>query len=535
MNDPKPLDIMHIENLESGLSYLGSIPLANPAVAEGQFLRFLDSLLIDPPDAEDLFLLLEQSRVSLCFVEEEMARRYHNKPLILGDVEESAFQQVVSAWRRMAKAYETCARLQGPEPGNPGYRTRVATILHRCIYYCGMIALEHFRARRELPQGLWLDLHGYYATAEEWGVATEPVQDALEHEQTTTHCAAAYVTALLIELASPFSHSVRDLNLIRRWASQWAPLVAVQRLGEDPEVPPYVIQLMEDRGLHPAANSEDFGAEVRRLDSTRLKQQMKAILNQLAQKVPPSQLGLGEETTSHVSTLLHSLARTWNQQSSPRRFRRFPIQGTGRVALGFDAMHYYIGGEVEFEQQHTAATYSRNDFDALFTFRDRENPGQRLSIQAAPDYPIDEWGISNHSANGFRLTRSAAGQKIRHDQLLAICPEDGDRFLLGHATWLMQTADDGIVAGVALLPGVPVVVGVRIAGVNGSGNHQFVRGFLLPPTPAFDEPSSIILPPGMYSGSRVIDVQQGEHIWQLRLKAVMHRGMDFDRISFDAV
>lgn len=535
MNDPFPVKIMHIPDLESGLSYLGTIPLANPAVAEQQFLRFLESLLADPPSPDHLFLLLEQSRVSLCFVEEEMARRYHNKPLTLGDVEETAFQQVVLAWRRMAGAYQLCARLLEPEPGNSEYRKRMATILHRCLYYTGMIILEHFRARRELPPGLWLDLHGYYETAEEWGIATEAVEDALEHERQATHCAAAYVTLLLIELASPYSQSVRDLNLIRRWAGQWAPLVSVQRLGDGLEVPPYVLQLMDDRGLHPASNSEDFGDDVRRLDTTRLGLQMNQMLMQLGQRVPPSQLGLGEETTGHVTHLLNTLSRTWTQQAAPRRFRRFPIQGAARVVLGFDGMHYYVAGEVEFEQHHTAATYSRGDFDTLFTFRYQENPAQRLSIQARPDYPVDEWGMTNHSANGFRLTRSVAGQNIRHDQLMAICPADGDRFLLGYATWLMQAADGGLVAGVAVLPGVPIAVGVRVAGANGGGTHPFVRGFLLPPIPAIKEEGSIVVPPGMYSGSRVIDVQQGEHVWQIRLKTVLRRGMDFERISFELV
>ncbi len=532
MNDTISPPMLHIPDLQAGMAYLGRIPLANPAVSEEHFIRFLDALLADPPGADDLFVLLEQSRVPLCFVEEEMARRYHNKPLILGDVEEAAFRQVVSAWRRMAKAYELCARLAEPEHDNPAYAARVATILHRCLYYNGMIILEHFRARRELPAGIWLDLHGYYATAEEWGVATVPVEDALEHERQSTHCMAAYVTLLLIELASPYSQSVRDLNLIRRWAGQWAPMVAVLGLGDDLEVPPFVLQLMLDRGLHPASNSEEFGDDVRRLDTSRLSLQMNQMLMQLGQRVPPSQLGLGEETTGHVTHVLQQLSRTWSQQATPRRFRRFPIQGCAKVALGFEAMHYFVGGETEFQQHDSASTYSRGDFDALFTFRYRENPDQRLSIRSAPDFPLDEWGMTNHSANGFRLTRSSAGQKISHGQLMAICPDDGDRYILGQATWLMQATDGGIVAGVAVLPGVPVAVGVRVAGV-GIG-HQFMRAFLLPPIPAIKEAGSIVMPPGMYSGSRVIDVQ-ADGVWQIRLKSVLQRGVDFERISFDLV
>jgi hypothetical protein len=207
---------LEISDLRSGTDYLAQLSLANPMVAERQLMRFLDTLLQTPPEPSVLLALLEQARAPLCFVEEEMARRYHNRALPLGDEEESYFQQVVTAWRKMGKAYALCASLEQPDTANPQYVTLVATILHRCLYYTGMVILEHYRARRELPPGIWLDLHGYYETAEEWGVAYTPVEDVLESSLQATHCAAAYITLLLIEIASPYSNSVRNLNLIRR-------------------------------------------------------------------------------------------------------------------------------------------------------------------------------------------------------------------------------------------------------------------------------------------------------------------------------
>ena len=58
--------------------------------------------------------------------------------------------------RRLAphgEGHEFCARLQNPEPG-PEYRTRVATIPHRCLYYTGMVILEHYRAAANSRRGL---------------------------------------------------------------------------------------------------------------------------------------------------------------------------------------------------------------------------------------------------------------------------------------------------------------------------------------------------------------------------------------------
>lgn len=93
--------LLSIPDIPSGSAYLARLPLANPAAAEQQLLLFLDALVSDPPAPDALLSLLEQVRVPLCFVEEEMARRYHNKALPLSDEEETSFQLVLSAWGKM--------------------------------------------------------------------------------------------------------------------------------------------------------------------------------------------------------------------------------------------------------------------------------------------------------------------------------------------------------------------------------------------------------------------------------------------------
>lgn len=516
--------------LTDGGEYLAKLVLANPPVAEQQLIRFLDALLADPPPPTVFFGLLEQARAPLCFVEEEMARRYHGKAVPLAEEEEVNFQQVVMAWSKAAKAYTLCARLQEPDTENPEYRSLMATILHRCLYYTGMIVLEHFRARRELPAGIWLELHGYYETAEEWGIAYLPVQDSLESSLQASHCAAAYTTLMLIDIAGPYSNSVRNLNLIRRWAVSWAPLISIHRLENDLEVPPYVVELMKDAPLHPSAISDQLGGDTRRFDTSRLGLQLNHMLAQLRQRITPSQLGLGEETTSHVLQLLERLQRPWTQQASPRRFRRFACEGSARVACGFEAMHYAISG-CEFVQPDSASTYSRGEFDQLFTFREQVSPGQMLNIRPKIEFPVDEWLVINHSANGFRLGRSSAGQKIVHGQLLAVCPHDGEHFLLTEVSWLMQEHGGGLIAGLATLPGMPMAVGVRHLSTNGA-HERYVRAFMLPALPTIGEEASLVLPAGMYQASRTLEIICGEECWQARMIHVLQRGTDFERVSY---
>ena len=119
------------------------LPLANPLQSEVSLNQFFDSLLQSPPAALTYLNLLEQTRVPLCFVEEELARRYVNKPLPPGDVEAQAFDQVVEVWRKVTRAYSQCAQI--PMPTIPRHPLRVALVLHRCLYYTTMIIVEHYR------------------------------------------------------------------------------------------------------------------------------------------------------------------------------------------------------------------------------------------------------------------------------------------------------------------------------------------------------------------------------------------------------
>lgn len=527
-------EVLVFDDLQAGADYLARLSLANPAVAEQQLMRFLDALLAAPPAPGILLGLLEQARVPMCFVEEEMARRFHNKPLPLEGDDEAAFQQVVAAWRKIGKAYALCAQLEEPDTDNPQYHALMAMILHRCLYYTGMVMLEHYRARRELPPGVWLDLHGYYETAEEWGIATLPVQDALENSLQATHCAAAYATLLLIEIACPYSNNLRNLHLIRRWASLWAPLVSIHPLSNDLEAPAYVVELMKDGALHPVVPGADLGADARHLDTNHLGLQILHMLSQLRLHTTPSQLGLGEETSGHVIALLENLLRPWTQSASPRRFRRFPAEGVARLTSGFDAMYWCVTGQA-VEQPDSASAYSRKDFDALFTFRERAEPGAALAIKPQVSFPVDEWTVINHSANGFRLIRSSAGLKMALGQLIAICPHDGEHFLLGHIIWLMQEEGGGLLAGVGTLPGKPGGVLVRVA-AEGS-DERYIPAFLLPDLPAIGEVASIVLPAGMYraSGDLELYLPADDSHRTLRMLHMLQRGADFDRVSYHLV
>ena len=522
MNAPS---VLAIGDLQAGYEAASRIALNNPPQAEADLCQLLDSLFAAPPDGETYFRLLEHLRASIAVVAEELARRYLNKPLPLAELEEGVFQRIVALWLKTARAYAHCAENDSPDDDAASHSRRVALILHRCIHHTGLAIIAHQRARRDYPWGLWHDLHGYYASAEEWGVATQQIPDVVA--DATTDCTAAYIAFLLSDMAGCYSLTVRQQALVRRWAMAWSPLVSLQRVEDSS--PQYVIDLMQDVALRPLSTEH-----LRRLDTSRLSLQIIQTRERLRQKIPPAELALGDDCTSgQCRRLLDHLSHPWSQARAPRKFRRHDSHGSCRVCTGFDDIHYFISGR-EFEQPDSARTYSRREFEALGTFRHQDDPRQVLQIhQKQLTYNTDSWKVANTSANGFRLTRSSAGRKMAHGQLLSLCPHDGERFLLAQTTWLMQEKSGGLVAGIRTLPGIPLAIAARRVDVSGTAEGKFARAFLLPAAPAVAAEQSLIIPAGWFKYAQVIELFSDDSS-RVQLLRVLDDGPDFERVGFAA-
>lgn len=519
---------MIIPDLASGMAFLSRLPVANTTVAHPSLAEFIESLIESPPSFQVFVQLLEQARGALFQLQADVSRAYLNKAVPLGENEENSFQQAVRGWQRMARAYARCAQLDNGTDSD--HATRVATILQRCLRYTGLCIIEHFRVRRELPVGLWLDFFGYFDSAEEWKIADLQVYEPFERLRQTTTCTAEVVGVLLAELAGPYSYTVQDVDRIVAWARLWSPLVRMLPLGGSEVGPLYSVDLLKDCGIR-LQRHESHSPTARKLDTTQLAVQVESVRQQLHKKISPARIGLGECLNSEARVLLEELSRPWAQIASPRRFRRRPAQGKANVASGFDNLHYLIAGK-DFSQPQSGSVYSRKDFDMLFAFRHRVDPTQQLFVdRGLRDVTVDRWEIINQSAAGFRLIRRGVGQRILHKQLIALRTDDSEGLVFAQVHWLLQQRDQSLVIGVEVLPGTPEPIAVRGASADNSTNERFVIGFLLPEVPAMNAPTSLVIPAGLYQAGKPFEVFTTT-TWRIRITGVLHRGSDFDRVTY---
>jgi hypothetical protein len=518
-------------DLPTARSYLSQLPLTNPAQALPALTSYYHRLLTHPLPARTYVKALEAAQPALSMILAEHAKRFLGKAVPLAELEEKAFQETVATWALVARTYANCA--QNDRESDPEHLQRAGLCFHRSTHYASQTLHEHYRARRELSPWLWLTLYRYYRSAEQWRVADIPVREPLPDSE-SNHAAGALITALLTELAGPYSFSVRDMDCIRRWAARWSAMVSIHRTSVGDALPEYVIDLVEDQGLR-LSEGVVANDDLRLIDTQRLGIELAQTQLALKQRTPPAQLGLGSDISrGRCLTLLSGLVRPWTQATAPRRFKRRAANGHAKLAVGFEAIHALVSGK-EFVQPESARTYSRQEFETLYAFRHMADPTAKLQFQArAPEFPVDEWDVLNQSATGFRLERGPVGQRVAHGQLITINPPDGDRYLLAQAHWLMQEQNGGLVAGIGMLPGSPTAIAARLTGINVSRSEPFSRAFMLPELPAISAPASLVLPSGWYQPGRIIELFD-EVSWRARLESILERGSNFERVAFSIV
>lgn len=513
------------------LSLLSHLPLAKIDQAHETLGALLGGILSAPPPPSECLAVLETARVPLAFVQEQMASRYAQSALPPESAGNEALRAVVALWQAMARAYAQVAQLGGE---SDEVQRRLALICQRCIHYSGKAIEEHFRARRDVPKGLWSELHGYYATAEEWSIAQTEVAEPMAPSRQKQSCAQAYVAVLLVDLGQPYGRSGRDFAALVRWSERFAAFADLLPADGTSDGRTYGVDLLLDHGPRPLGMLAEVAPSerMRRLLASRLADEIRELLNQIKRRVPPAKLGLGGDCLEPAcSRLLLSLYRPWCLAASPRRFLRRKASGTARLCFGFEAIHYHVG-EAEFVQPAPTGTLAAGEAARPEAGQHQADAdGQQRARPAQCGYPTEDWAVADQSVGGFRLLRFGGGARIEHGQLLGLLPPDGGRVLLCQVSWLMYLESGALMIGTYVLPGAPQAVAARLSEVGAEPAEDYCRAFLLPALPSLRQPATLVLPHGWFRAERIVEVYVGQPM-KVRLVAAPTLGTDFDRVGF---
>nr|MCU0259024.1 hypothetical protein [Solirubrobacteraceae bacterium] len=331
-----------------------------------------------------------------------------------------------------------------------------------------------------------------------------------------------YVRALLVELANPYALSARDLQWTRRWAGLWAHKVELGLSLDSPQG--YAVDLT---GEAPPAwtRLEAASPTLRFLDTTALRRSVKARLRKLDMGEDPVELGLGKDVTAEDGVrLLAQLLRAWTEPPVSRQYSRRLAPGRTELLAGFAAIHLAAGGRlVKTPGSHW--DYSRRDAEQIAIYGAVADAGE-----APVEITAEKWDTLDESANGFKLRRKGAGERIAHRQLVAVKPQGARSFILAEVRWLNVGIDRSLTLGALALPGLAEPVSARPSWGARGVPEPFVQAFVMSSLPGGSP--SLVLPPGHYQQGREIELRVGEDLRRVRLDALLQHGADFDRVSF---
>lgn len=492
----------------------------------------LEGMLARSPEPVAHLQVLEHLRPTLDFVLSQLAQRYASRPLPPSSAEEETLHCVVRLWELMQHNY---AQVSQRAAMDPAFNERRALIAQRRLQYQSHCMMEFFRARREMPSGLWHMFHQVFLSAERAGVADVRVPDSLNEVWGAQSANECYVAMLLIDAASPCSRTPREFAWLARWAQRFAPYCSLgQDTGSDKDTV-YALDLEADHGLRPAGSLMP-GAQIRGLATKKLASHIQAVVSQLKKGVAAASLGLGEDCVQPAcARLLVSLYRPWGHATAGRKFQRRALRGQVQIATDPLAVAFFLEGR-EFVQPFDVRRSNFQDTMAMRTFGDRvelEPSESDLAIRAMQlGFAQETWDIADQSVAGYRLLRQHGDSRIEHRQLIGLRPSTNQKMLVAEVSWLQYQQAGALQCGVSMMPGPPQVIAVRLQINDRSAARERYRlGFVIPAVPALKTDMTLILPAGWFLSGRRVEIH-ADTPWFAKLVKLVSRGSNFDRVSF---
>ena len=527
-----------ISDAKSCQNWIAALPLTNAPAAQTEIQLQLELLNhTSALSGVQRWLILEQLRESILFVQGVIAKKYLGKPLPLEAGELSQWKKSLVLWQDFTHGYQIC--LQNYQDNEQTLASFAAAILHRILRLTGLQMASYQQTYQSVPNALWQQLHETYALAEELTLAKAAVKDPLSPLPDSTRPEAAYVQALLMDLADPYHLQPRQFAQIHHWLERWSARVAILTKPSalpHPELklPTLVVDLRHATGIQFGATFEQ-GASVRHLDINLLAATLIKRIRYLRKGGAPEALDIGTECQQpSCEALLHQLYQQCCEAPQNRAFERRPGDTNVQVSFGLAAIHFFCNGGKAFRQpnERPHEDFSWREAQDLKIFGQVSSQTKKLQASQA-GYSAENWQIHDESALGFRLSaKGLHAARIGLQQMIAIRHPQAKHFAIGVIRWLRFDANGDLNVGIHTFPGIPMAVGIRAPVLISNLQNKFLQAFLLPEIPALKEPPTLLLPLGWYGPNKQIQLHLDDTL-NLRLTKTIERGCDFERVAFE--
>lgn len=521
-----------LNDAKSCKEWLNGLPLTNIPQAQQVVLDVLRPVNRGEPGGIERLKCLELMRDKIAFLQGEQRSRYFGKSLPLSSNDHAAWSIGRSLLEEMETGYRQCLTVAEIEKGE--LARHMPLMMQRIIRYLGAQMLFHAMVYRRFDPALWLRLHEQFAAAERDGLADERVKDSLESEDGFSSVHEAYVHVVLTQAAylSEMSAPQMDLleALLRIWARKVHIFVDPPADAEPGSTFPLAVDFAKPIGARPL-HADARQSTHRVLDVEGLSMSIRRRLKGLQAGEEPASLGLPAEASAiDTLALLNRLHKLWCEGAPPRPPAKIPAEKVVGLAFGLAEIHYFVTGGAAFEQPDKERELTRQEKDDLAVFGKVTERTQQMRL-AEYNFELESWGVVDEMMGAWRLLRpSTASKGVAIGRILAMQLGETGPFFLGMVQALVQETDGRIVITVALFPGKPEPLAVRAADSRNRQGTQWVQAFRLPALERLRVPASLVVPTGIASRGRGIEVWS-DGAKESTVYEVLERGADFDRVT----
>ncbi|HHJ13016.1 MAG TPA: hypothetical protein ENJ79_01380 [Gammaproteobacteria bacterium] len=543
--------------------WVEALPLANVGETSRLLYQALEDLNRQDIPAQQRFRALEALHEPVRLVTEHMKKHFVGKPLPPDhrDLKIAHLSRAITL--SLATGYKILVMEQIAGVGRRD-RKLLMTSVHRAMRLLGLVLLKAFQVYESPPQGVWLEIHSLYRFAEGLRLHSQKIPDPLAADPQPTTIGNLYRQILLLALACPYRMRQNEAEQVYLALEKWARHCELNRIEKRPEAL-FVTNLDRDEG--PAylvlRNTGCNPDTMRTVETQRLSEHIRKALAE------PRASGL------RTSTLRH-LMLVWGVMPK-RRYSRVRNHAQAVVTMGLSALHYFISGEVIFNQPEHAracppdlvarqsAEKPRIQEAARFSARNPAGDGAtpdvwemnyRLEGETPPSdletavarvaagpvintsFQTQRWKMVNVSAGGYCLlwdnletTRAQVGELIGIRE-----QNDPDSFhwRLGVIRWLKFAKKHGLELGIQMLSPSAVAIAGRRDG-RGHKNDDYTRGLLLPEIANIQQHATLLLPsPPFRVGDSIVVNCYGRNVGAELTRLVENTG-SFAQFQFRAL
>ncbi|OAM52307.1 hypothetical protein A7981_02130 [Methylovorus sp. MM2] len=498
--------------------FIEKLPIADPLEAATTLFEEMEILNRQKVSPDTRVKALELYRVVVKQISELLANSYSKASLPLPPQAKTLAGAAESLWLELGYGYKLALIDEQNKLFSLNSDKTNALILQRAIEAMGQLAMVYYKTYFATPSSVWGDLNQLYLYAVQQSLHEIEVATG---ENTKSTPSLSFKQALLMSLAYPRHLAPIDIRRVEDYVVRNAKYVRLQDAGllENP-AGIFLVSLNSDNPpISYIKNAKDplgpGDVILITIDLARLVHKHIQLI-QSGNPIPPDELPIDAKDPRYIDTLTY-LIKHWG--ASPKRiFNRSRKSDGIRLAVGINAVHYFIHGE-----KHYTGPANEENTDELSTY----SLGNAQTTTPEEIIP-SRWLVTNISAGGMALRKLANPKdSIRVGDLLAVKDDKAQSWALGVVRWVSNDEQEQLDIGAHL-----IAPAAKAAGVCKSDRRIFEKVILLPSVHTLKQSASMIAPSGIYSPARVLDLDEDGKISRIMITKLIERTTSFERFGF---